>query len=309
MVQNLDYDLTVSSNRILNPATSDVASNKTLSNKNLSDAIGSSCSEQYQSRGTFGTSCLWGSLKDESGSTITSAANNSRSAFARSYNYDLGYLTGNSNVNDPTGCAAIEGTSAVWDSKCQMPGAIGNVSSGTNDGTTQDSTWQPEYISNSTGSTFTMRGSMYYGDYYNWYAATAESGKWDMEGTATATESICPRGWRLPVNGGNDTDKSWQKLIMGVYGYSTAAGYNQNNRAAINKVMSLPLSVPFAGYYEWTNGALNNRGSTGYYWSSTATSSDSGTNAYDLNVYYGGYLYPQNYNNKTYGLTVRCVAE
>ncbi|MBQ3429836.1 InlB B-repeat-containing protein [Candidatus Saccharibacteria bacterium] len=308
MVQNLDYDLTDSDNRNLVPSTTDVKEEKTLSSKNLLAEIGSSCSEQYQSRGTFGTSCLWGSLKDESGSTITSAENNSRSAFARSYNYDLGYLTGNSNVNDPTGCAAIEGNSGVWDSKCQMPGAIGNVSSGTNDGTTQDSTWQPEYISNSTGSTFTMRGSMYYGDYYNWYAATAESGKWDMEGTATATESICPRGWQLPVNGDSSVDKSWQKLIMGVYGYSTAAGYNQNNRAAINKVMSLPLSVPFAGRYEWSNGALNYRGYDGYYWSSTATSSDSGTYAYNLRMTYGGYLNPQVDYDKTYGFTVRCVA-
>ncbi|MBQ3430238.1 hypothetical protein IJG21_02310 [Candidatus Saccharibacteria bacterium] len=69
------------------------------------------------------------------------------------------------------------------------------------------------------------------------------------------------------------------------------------------------LSVPFAGNYEWTNGALNNRGNNGNYWSSTATSSDSGTNAYNLNMNYGGNLNPQNNNNKTNGLTVRCVAE
>ena len=307
MVQNLDYDL--GANRTLTKEKTNVTADKTIALQNLSSTIGSSCSAQFQSRGTFGTSCLWGSLKDESGSTITSAANNSRSAFARSYNYDLGYLTGTSNTSDPTTCEAITQSEAVWNTACAMSGRIDNKSSGTDDGTTQDSTWQPEYISNSTSSTFTMRGSMYYGDYYNWYAATAESGKWDMEGTATATESICPRGWQLPVNGDSSVDKSWQKLIMGVYGYSTAAGYNQNNRAAINKVMSLPLSVPFAGYYEWTNGALNIRGNDGGYWSSTATSSDSGTYAYYLGMNYGGLLYPQLSNNKTYGFTVRCVAE
>ena len=305
MVQNLDYDLTVSSNRILNPATSDVASNKTLSNKNLSDAINSSCSEQYQSRGTFGDSCKWGSMKD-----VSSVTNNADSSFARSYNYNFGYINGTSNTSDPTTCEAITQSEAVWNAACAMSGRIDDKSSGSDDGTGsfQDSTWQPDLVTDSTASTYTMRGSMYYGDYYNWYAATAESGNYNMGTNAEAEESICPRGWRLPVNGGNDTDKSWQKLIMGVYGYSTAAGYNQNNRVAINKIMSLPLSVPFAGHYEWTNGALDGRGYDGNYWSSTATSTGDGTYAYYLFMNYGGYLNPQSNSNKTYGLTVRCVA-
>ncbi|MBR3279247.1 MAG: hypothetical protein IKG01_10190 [Lachnospiraceae bacterium] len=303
MVQNLDYDLTVSSNRILNPATSDVSSNKTLSNKNLSDTIGSSCSEQYQSRGNFGTNCLWGSTKG--GISVTA---NADSAFARSYNNNLGYIDGTSTVVNRTECEKITSTSPdLTGSYCIMVGRISNASSPSADGTTQDSTWQPELITNSTSSTFTMRGSMYYGDYYNWYAATAESGNYNMS-SANATESICPRGWRLPVNGGNDTDKSWQHLINGAYGYVSTNGYNQNNRKALSKLFSLPVSIPLAGDYEWANGALYSRGYYGLYWSSTATGTGDGTNAYNLLMNGAGSVEPQRSYNKFYGLTVRCVA-
>ena len=66
------------------------------------------------------------------------------------------------------------------------------------------------------------------------------------------------------------------------------------------------LSIPFAGNYEWTNGALNNRGNNGNYWSSTPYSAEG---AHNLNMNYGGNLNAQNGNNKVNGLTIRCVAE
>ncbi|MBQ6320710.1 hypothetical protein IJI17_00580 [Candidatus Saccharibacteria bacterium] len=63
------------------------------------------------------------------------------------------------------------------------------------------------------------------------------------------------------------------------------------------------MSIPFTGNYNWTNGALNNRGSNGNFWSSTANST---TNARNLN-FNASNINPQNNNNKVNGLTVRCV--
>ncbi|MBR3232721.1 hypothetical protein IKF74_00305 [Candidatus Saccharibacteria bacterium] len=67
----------------------------------------------------------------------------------------------------------------------------------------------------------------------------------------------------------------------------------------------LPLSIPMTGNYNWTNGALNNRGYNGNFWSSTGSSE---TNANNLNFNYNGNFNPQNSNNKVNGLTIRCVA-
>ena len=61
------------------------------------------------------------------------------------------------------------------------------------------------------------------------------------------------------------------------------------------------------GNYNWTNGALNNRGYNGNFWSSTGT--DTSGTAYNLNINYNGNFNPQNSNNKVNGLTIRCVAK
>ena len=50
---------------------------------------------------------------------------------------------------------------------------------------------------------------------------------------------------------------------------------------------------------------MNNQGSNGHYWSSTANSS--ANNAYNLNFNTSN-INPQNNNNKGHGFSVRCVA-
>ena len=145
-------------------------------------------------------------------------------------------------------------------------------------------------------------GNNTYGDYYNWYAATVESGTF-AQTSGNAADSICPSGWQLPVNGDSTVDKSWEGLLFGHY---TTDGSTPlaSNSASVLAMKSIPLSIPFSGYYSWTSGALNDRGSGGYFWSSSAHSN--GTNAYRL-VFNGSSVYPQANGNKVYGFTVRCV--
>lgn len=59
-----------------------------------------------------------------------------------------------------------------------------------------------------------------------------------------------------------------------------------------------------AGYLNNSNGALNNRGSNGNYWSSTQNSS---TNGYNLN--FNSSNSNMNNNNKAYGFSVRCLKD
>ena len=51
-------------------------------------------------------------------------------------------------------------------------------------------------------------------------------------------------------------------------------------------------------------GSTNYQGSDGYYWSSVALNNN---DAYNLYLYSSN-VYPQSYNNKWLGLTVRCIA-
>lgn len=47
--------------------------------------------------------------------------------------------------------------------------------------------------------------SSQYGNFYTWYTATANSGKYSMGANVNAEYSICPKGWRLPtgIGGGS----------------------------------------------------------------------------------------------------------
>ena len=68
-------------------------------------------------------------------------------------------------------------------------------------------------------------------------------------------------------------------------------------------MLSLWLFVwPYAG--NW-NGESWNVGSNGNYWSSVVNDDN---NSYDLNFNADGNLNPQNWDNRGYGSSVRCVA-
>ena len=145
------------------------------------------------------------------------------------------------------------------------------------------------------------------GMYYNWYAATAGTGTATTGSGVNVSDSICPKGWQLPSYDGN---KSYVNLTRDTYGkykigtYVYEGDYNYNSYPAYDGLDILPLSFLRSGYYGWSNGARNNRGSYGYCWGSRAAS---GTNAYNLNFNLNNFN-PQNNNNKGNGFSVRCVA-
>ena len=134
---------------------------------------------------------------------------------------------------------------------------------------------------------------------YNWAAATAQTGaEAAAAGSSGATEvktSICPKGWRLPASSG---DYSFTTL-MGSYSLPTT-----NQSQGYSGQLQNPLNFNRPGYYHWSSGALDNRGTFGNFWSSVGYSS---TNARSLG-FYSSYFRPQSGNTKGYGFSVRCVA-
>ena len=162
------------------------------------------------------------------------------------------------------------------------------------------------------------------GTYYNFTTATAGTNA--ASGNSTSN-SICPKGWQLPVNDQSNS-KSWGNLIVNTYGggdwnaSTNTAGTTKNKDIRSTEAGSYsggdyhlwaitamtrmaPLSLPFSGYYHYFSGAVLSVGLEGYWWSSTATSA-SKANALPE---FSGAFYPQGSNYKGYGFSVRCVAQ
>ena len=138
-----------------------------------------------------------------------------------------------------------------------------------------------------------------YGNYYSWAAAMANTNYYsginatdaDNKTSETAMTSICPSGWMLPYGrtSGNGNNPG---------GFS----YYVNHVSSVsNDIRSYPNNYLLTGYL--TSSFLG-RGSYGYYWSS---SSQSGSNSYNMYLTTGNIM-PGTYNSsKGYGRSIRCV--
>ncbi len=130
--------------------------------------------------------------------------------------------------------------------------------------------------------------------YYPWYAATAGQGT--QTTSPNITQSICPKGWRLPL--GTTADKSFYNLFTTKYGLESSA-------AGSTSLQSFPLDFTLSGYVD--NGSQLGAGSYGYYWSASPDTSRPGS-AYNL-YFRSDIIASQNYYSaKYYGRSVRCVS-
>lgn len=151
-------------------------------------------------------------------------------------------------------------------------------------------------------------GNIYsYGNYYNWYTATAGTGTYSLD-SGNAAGSICPAGWHLPSG---NTNGEFSKLDFAMGG----SGSNQSGSGsvdAVNNWISFPVNS--VGASRISAGGYYLRGSSANHWTSTPVSSSTNAgSAYVMYVLYGGMstIWPgDNHNNyKIYGSTVRCIKD
>ncbi len=157
--------------------------------------------------------------------------------------------------------------------------------------------WRKTRLSNggiSLKAIYDIKTNPLYGNLYNWPAATAGSGTFNMQ-SGNASSSICPKGWRLPPNDGNN---SYNNLLFTSYGL-------RSNSNSSTKMRSSPLDFSFAGEYSNTSGRVYTTDSNGGYWSSTAGSSGRRACGLDFN---SSSVTLQLWSYKVSGLSVRCVA-
>ncbi|MBR3180328.1 hypothetical protein IKF57_02240 [Candidatus Saccharibacteria bacterium] len=156
---------------------------------------------------------------------------------------------------------------------------------------------------NSVASMTTPDANIYsYGNYYNWYSVTAGTGTYSMT-SGNATGSICPIGWRLPAEAGQNTD--FYKLASTISGKTLLYHSNRWTGADAETVRSALQSYPnnFIASGAIYGFGFGSRGASGDYWSASASYMDY---ACELS-FYSDYVYPSTYSNKSYGFAVRCM--
>ncbi|MBR0431346.1 InlB B-repeat-containing protein [Candidatus Saccharibacteria bacterium] len=194
-----------------------------------------------------------------------------------------------------------------------------------NDNTNTNSTINPNTnVSNMTG---TGQNVYSYGNYYTWAAAMANTNYYNSptstdgngKTSETAGTSLCPTGWKLPrggdktrIEGGTSDFYALGLAIVGTapanYSSSTAPYWANNSNTegtdASKAIRAYPNNFLYSGYAGGSS--VGNRGSKGYYWSSTASSID---------VSYGLYLGSSYVDpgasgySKDYGRPIRCLAK
>lgn len=153
------------------------------------------------------------------------------------------------------------------------------------------------------------------GNYYNWSAAVASNDTSSIiEQFSNAEGSICPAGWRLPVDRNVDSWTEGNELDAMVSSYKDIVGeaqiggggtymYRSYLENGFSKIRTVPLWLVRTGNISY--GWLSSIGYSGGYWSSTADGSDY---AYQLS-FFSGNVSPANSPSRYLGQSIRCVAE
>ncbi len=123
------------------------------------------------------------------------------------------------------------------------------------------------------------------GNYYNWNAATAGSGIKYTTSTSM-NDSICPKGWRLPLGSGSTESKGFPLLT---------------NNVAANSLVSAPYNFTLAGRYDRTTGNMTAQETNGYYW--TVYNYGGAVTAFTLDLSTKGLAG----SDRGQGYSVRCV--
>ena len=165
------------------------------------------------------------------------------------------------------------------------------------------SSWAPMTEYRTDGITYDTNTQTYdahylAGNYYSWEAATAGTGRSYTSSGSQAPDSICPKGFKLPLSHTNNNNVSGSFYnLLNQYGFTSSTG------SGTNSITRAPLFFVRSGYVYPTN-YLGRAGYRGLYWSSVANSS---SDAYYLD-FYSSNVGPSSFHYRYGGHSVRCVA-
>ena len=155
-------------------------------------------------------------------------------------------------------------------------------------------------------SAYTSTASLYsYGNYYNWYSATAGNGTYSKS-SGSVEGDLCPAGWQLPIGSQSTADKSFGALSVALGGPANGAEANDSSTPTGTEMSKVFRSYPNNFLYSGlaSGSLMNGRGSLGCYWSSTAGESYA---SYSLDLNSSRVSPATNSGFKHSGLAARCL--
>ncbi len=172
----------------------------------------------------------------------------------------------------------------------------------------------PRYNNNNTNSRqsdsshYSADGNTYsYGNYYTWHAAIADTTRYTSGDHGTT--SICPTGWRIPIGNQSTADKSFGKLSVSLGGPADGAEADSSSTPTGPETAKFfrnyPNNFVCSGYYSGSAApSAAFMGSSGYYWTSTASG-----NIYSYHLYFGnpGVRPGTSGSDKFFGYAIRCT--
>ena len=245
---------------------------------------------------------------------------NTNGSLAQGYNASFAGLA------DPEAASLFTST-ATANTLYSTDGSTDKTISGSNQGyrfprynnvnTPTTATDRPSNPTANSSTNSTSNAGMYsYGNYYTWHAAIADTTHYSTNNQSVTSTSICPTGWHLP-KGGNKSNEAnsefWSLIVTGINNGTNPANYDSNTQPyytgtpegsdASNALRAYPNNFVYSGSV--SSGSVNNRGSNGDYWSSTA---NSGSSAYYMNFDSSG-VFPGTLRSVKYGgRSIRCLA-
>ncbi len=161
-------------------------------------------------------------------------------------------------------------------------------------------------FTSNTASSYSVYSDVYsYGNYYNWYSATAGHGKYgsSYDNGYIALGDICPAGWHLPTGKDASGDFGVLDIALGGTGVSSSPSTTPTGTDMSKAWRSYPNNFIYSGYVNGSS--VSSRYANEFYWSSSASSSD---RAYYLGLDHSN-VNPGTYGDrKYYGKVVRCIA-
>ena len=147
------------------------------------------------------------------------------------------------------------------------------------------------------------------GNYYSFAAATAGSGNNAIKNGEIVQDSICPKGWKLPLSGSiyDSVNGSFYNLLVkyGLTNEITGVGIDGKDY----NIAEAPLYFVRSGWVNGTSQRFRGGGGGGMQWSRVAISSNA-TYVLDFNnANHGVEVQPSISGIRYYGYPVRCLAQ
>jgi uncharacterized protein (TIGR02145 family) len=154
----------------------------------------------------------------------------------------------------------------------------------------------------SSSSYSTVSNTYSYGNYYTWHASIADTTHYSSGNHNTT--SICPTGWKIPTGNGATGEFGLLDIALGGAGITSGTGTDPTGAVMSSRYRSYPNNFLYSGGFNGSS--AKNRGSYGYYWSST-TDYDS-VDSYFLRLYSPD-VDPGTHSlgNKYCGFAIRCT--